>query len=410
MQHVLFIGLVWPEPASSAAGTRIMQLIDVFQTRGYTVTFASAASKSAYSYPLDTLGIREQAIALNDSRFDDWIKAFQPDIVVFDRFMVEEQYGWRVREQCPNALTLLDTEDLHFLRTARQIAERKQIEVDYNQEITKREIASILRCDLSLLISKAEIALLTSIFHISPKLFFYPPFLEEEISQKKMAKWKSYEERRDFIFIGNFLHEPNWHTVQILRKEVWPRLRKHIPNASLHIYGAYASEKVFQLHQPSERFFIKDRANDARETMQQYRVLLAPIRFGAGAKGKFIDAMQAGTPSVTTSIGAESMSENGLWNGFVTDALDDFATKAQMLYEDKALWAMSQQSGIQINNEQYNKRLFIDGFLESIQYMKDELQTHRKENFIGEILKTQQHNSLKYMSLWIEEKNKKESI
>src|SRR5690606_36704088 len=205
-------------------------------------------------------------------------------------------------------------------------------------------------------------------------------------------------------------HEPNWHTVQILRKEVWPRLRKHIPNASLHIYGAYASEKVFQLHQPSERFFIKDRANDARETMQQYRVLLAPIRFGAGAKGKFIDAMQAGTPSVTTSIGAESMSENGLWNGFVTDALDDFATKAQMLYEDKALWAMSQQSGIQINNEQYNKRLFIDGFLESIQYMKDELQTHRKENFIGEILKTQQHNSLKYMSLWIEEKNKKESI
>ena len=118
-KRVLFIGLVWPEPTSSAAGFRMMQLIETFLDRSYQITFASAAAKSPYSAPLKSLSIVEQPIVLNSDSFDDFITQLQPDIVVFDRFMIEEQYGWRVAQQCPSALRVLDTEDLHLLRQAR---------------------------------------------------------------------------------------------------------------------------------------------------------------------------------------------------------------------------------------------------------------------------------------------------
>ena len=78
---------------------------------------------------------------------------------MFDRFMVEEQFGWRVAEQCPNALRILDTEDLHCLRKGREKAIKDQALFDKSylfNDISKREIASIYRCDLSLLFQKKK--------------------------------------------------------------------------------------------------------------------------------------------------------------------------------------------------------------------------------------------------------------
>ena len=165
-KKLLVIGFVWPEPKSSAAGSRMLQLIDQFQNQGYDVTFASAANTSNHTFDLSRLNINTQAILLNDSSFDVFVKNLNPDVVLFDRFMSEEQYGWRVSEQCPNALRVLDTEDFHGLRKAREVALKQNVEVSITHlqnDITKREIASIYRSDISLMISEAEIDLLTTI-------------------------------------------------------------------------------------------------------------------------------------------------------------------------------------------------------------------------------------------------------
>src|SRR5690606_286540 len=127
----------------------------------------------------------------------------------------------------------------------------------------------------------------------------------------------TFEEREGFMFIGNFLHEPNWHTLQVLKTKIWPVLRKKIPNVMLHIYGAYASQKVMQLNNEGENFLVHGRADNAEEVISKHRLLIAPIKFGAGLKGKFIEAMQVGTPSVTTSIGAEAMKGDLDWNGAI---------------------------------------------------------------------------------------------
>lgn len=277
---MLVIGLVWPEPTSSAAGWRIIQIMQLFIQHGFELNFCSAASKSEFSFPLEKLGIKEQVIQLNDSSFNQYVEELMPDYVLFDRFMIEEQYSWRVKEVCPQAIRILDTEDLHFLRQARQDAYKKSQEFTPDMlysDLANREIAAILRSDLSLIISTYEMNLLTEQFHIPASILCYLPF---QFEASKTSQMLGFEERQDFVFIGNFIHEPNWRTVVAL-KRLWPSIRKRLGKVELHIYGAYPTQKVWDLNKPTEGFIVKGRAEDAKSTLGKYRALLAPIPFGA---------------------------------------------------------------------------------------------------------------------------------
>ena len=410
-QHVLIIGFVWPEPNSSAAGGRMVQLISIFKEHGFKVTFASPAMDSDYMVDLESLGVFKKSIALNCSSFDVFVKELNPSIVLFDRFMMEEQFGWRVAENCPDTLRLLDTEDLHCLRLARQKAFRGNRPFSTDdllvEDVAKRELASILRCDVSLMISEYEIELLQSVFKIDSNILYFLPLLLEPIEDSTIQNLQSFENRNNFVFIGNFLHEPNWNAVQYLKETIWPLIRKQMPDAVLQIYGAYPSQKVLHLHQSKEGFHIMGRADNAQEVVRNARVVLAPLRFGAGIKGKLIEAMQCGTPSVTTTIGAESMCGDLSWNGFITDDAEVFADKAIELYQDKILWIKAQESGFEIIEKRYLKSLFEDDFVKHILKVQTRLKPHRLHNFMGTLLQHHTLTSTKYMSRWIEEKNKK---
>jgi glycosyltransferase involved in cell wall biosynthesis len=410
VQKLLIIGFVWPEPNSSAAGGRMMQLISLFKEQGFSITFASPAQDSDFMVDLEQHKVDKKSIELNNSSFDIFVKELNPTVVLFDRFMMEEQFGWRVAENCPNALRLLDTEDLHCLRLARQKAfkEKRSFNVTnlFLEDVAKREIASILRCDLSLMISEFEMELLESVFKIDKGLLYYLPFLLKPIEIAEIQELSPFEERKNFIFIGNFLHEPNWNAVQYLKETIWPLIRKQLPEAVLHIYGAYPSQKVLQLHSDKEGFLIMGRADNAQEVVCNGRVVLAPLRFGAGIKGKLLEAMQCGTPSVTTTIGSESMHGDLPWNGFITDDVADFADAAVQLYENKTIWQKAQQNGVEIINKRYLKKIFEDDFSKAVTMLQSDLQKHRLTNFMGAMLQHHTLNSTKYMSRWIEAKNK----
>ncbi|MFV5703760.1 glycosyltransferase [Flavobacterium sp. XS2P12] len=410
VQKLLIIGFVWPEPNSSAAGGRMMQLISLFKEQGFSITYASPAQDSDFMVDLQEFGVDKKSIELNNSNFDIFVKELNPTVVLFDRFMMEEQFGWRVAENCSDALRVLDTEDLHCLRIARQKAfkEKRLFNTNdlFSEEVAKREIASILRCDLSLMISEFEMELLESVFKIDKVLLYYLPFLLEPVDSAEIPGLPSFEQRKDFVFIGNFLHEPNWNAVQYLKETIWPLIKRQLPEAVLNVYGAYPSQKVLQLHQPKEGFLIMGRANEAQEVVKSARVVLAPLRFGAGIKGKFLEAMQCGTPSVTTFIGSESMHGDLPWNGFITDDAGDFANVAVRLYQNKLIWLIAQQNGMKIINQRYLKKLFEADFSKKIELLQTDLQKHRLTNFMGAMLQHHTLKSTKYMSRWIEEKNK----
>lgn len=408
-KKVLFIGFVWPEPKSSAAGSRMLQLIEQFQKQDCDITFASAAKSSDNSFDLNTIHVETKAILLNDASFDTFISEFDPNIVVFDRFMTEEQFGWRVAEQCPDALRILDTEDFHGLRKARGEALKlnEELKLSHLQNtITKREIASIYRCDLSLIISEAEMDLLIHQFKIDEALLYYVPFLLDPILEAEQKLLPSFEARQHFISIGNFLHAPNFDAVLYLKQSIWPLIRTQLPEAELHIYGAYESQKVTQLNNIKEGFLIKGFANDVETVMQSAKVCLAPLRFGAGLKGKLIDAMKNGTPCVMSVTAAEGMFGNLDPNGFVENSPEAFAKSAVNLYSNANLWKLPQQNGFKVLNQRFNKSQFESAFKSRIETLLHELKSHRQLNFIGQLLRHQTLQSTKYMSKWIEAKNR----
>ena len=406
---VLIIGSVWPESKSSAAGLHMMHLISALQSNNYSITFASISQRSDRAEDLSQLGIDQKEIVLNSSSFDEFVKSLSPDLVIFDRFMTEEQFSWRVAENCPEAIRILNTEDLHGLRQARQLAvmDDQPFERSYFfNEIAKREIASIYRCDLSLIISEYEMKTLQKEFKIEKELLHYFPFALEPISDTTIKRFPSFEERQHFITIGNFLHPPNYDAVLQLKLVIWPLIRKDLPNAKLNIYGSYMPQKAQQLHDESNGFVIKGFAEDVNEVMQNAKVCLTPLRFGAGLKGKIIDAMLNGTPCVTTTIGAEGLYDNFDPNGYIEDDPQGFADKAISLYNDRVLWTDKQKNGFDVINKRFRKMEHEKTLLDKLTEIKTTLKKHRLQNFMGAMLRHHSLQSSKYMGKWIEEKNK----
>ena len=407
MHSLLIIGQTFPEPTTTAAGGRMLQLIEMFISHGYAITFASSASSSEKSFNLDSIGVATQQIAINDSSFDDFVRQLNPTLVLFDRFITEEQFAWRVTQSCPKALKILDTEDLHFLRKARQQALKNATDVkDSNlfTETAKREIASILRCDLSLIISEFEMKLLTDTFAVSKEILYYLPFMVTKLPDS--SNFPEFEQRTNFMTIGNLLHGPNVDSVLYLKKEIWPLIKKQLPQAELYIYGNYAPQHILELHNQKQGFYIMGWADSVAHVMQKARVCLAPLRFGAGLKGKLLDAMLYGTPGVTTSIGAEGMYGDLPMPGVIADTPERFAEHSVAIYSNKIKWQENAQRGVEIIKARYNGKAISRDFMTRLDALKTNLKLHRQAHFIGQILQHQSLQASKYLSKWIEEKNK----
>jgi len=409
MKKVLVIGYVWPEPNSSAAGRHMMSTLKLFREQNWQVEFATPAQPTEHMIDLASEGITSQSIILNCDSFDTYVIEYQPDIVMFDRFMMEEQFGWRVEARCPNALKILDTVDLQCLRHARHEAvkaDREMTQADLLSDIAKREIAAILRCDLSLIISSYEMELLTNTFKVDVSLLHHHPFMID--LNTCPDKTKSFCERQHFLTIGNFRHAPNWDAVLQLQK-IWPLIRKKLPDAELHIYGAYSPPKATALNNPKTGFLIKGWAEDAKTVMGSARVCLAPLRFGAGIKGKLLEAMIMQTPSITTSVGSEGMHQDEPWPGVIKDDWQAFADAAVNLYNDEQAWHEAQQNRTALLKAHYDINRLGARLIKKIISIKKILEQHRSNNFTGSMLKHHSMMSTKYMSQWIAVKNTKSS-
>lgn len=379
----------------------MLQLLSAFQCADYRIVFGSPAEQSTHAVDLSTLAIESVSLPLNDEAFDRYIEQLQPDAVLFDRFMMEEQFGWRVEKYAPNAIRILDTEDLHCLRHARHQAVKEQQPMSakhYFSELAKREIAAILRCDLTLLISEFEVEWLQRIYQVPSALLHYCPFMLA-VTESVLS---DMHEREHFVAIGNFRHEPNWDAVLYLQR-LWPSIRRQLPQAQLHIYGAYPPPKATQLHNPKQGFHVCGWAEDALAVVKQARVMLAPLRFGAGLKGKLLDAAQCGTPAVTTSIGAEGMYGDEP-AALVADGDDALVAAAVTLYQNVEEWHRLSERGVRLIPQRFAVEPHQAALLVRVEDCVNDLPAHRLQNFYGAMLRHHHVKSTQYMAQWIEVK------
>jgi glycosyltransferase involved in cell wall biosynthesis len=150
------------------------------------------------------------------------------------------------------------------------------------------------------------------------------------------SEGKTFEDRRDLLFIGNLAHRPNSDAVHFFMGEIYPLLQRSLPEVQLFIVGDNATAEI--LAYASDHVTVTGYLPDIEPLLQGCRVFIAPLRFGAGVKGKIGEAMSYALPVVTTSIGAEGFGlENGV-NALIADTPESFAAGVKRLYSEKQLW------------------------------------------------------------------------
>jgi len=242
---------------------------------------------------------------------------------------------------------------------------------------------------------------------IDSELLLYLPFMVGPLATATCDAWPSFEERGDFMFIGTGKHAPNLDAIKWLKTQIWPLIREGLPVAKCYIYGSYLPEHIMQMHQPQEGFFVVGTLDDVAARMCTKRINLAPLRFGAGLKGKLVAGMLNGTPNVTTPIGAEGMHDNLSWNGIIATTAAEFARAAISLYNDPLEWKTSQQNGKILIDALYDRAAHQKKLRFKLEAMASDLSSYRNRNFIGAMLHHHTMSSTKYMAKWITEKNKR---
>jgi glycosyltransferase involved in cell wall biosynthesis len=451
-RSVLFVSFLWPEASSSAAGVRTHSLLNAFREWGWHVHFLACAKPNEHTSDLERSGVVVHAVLPNrGEEFEAVLETSNPDAVVFDRFTAEEAFSFRVKLIKPNAARILDMQDLHSLRYARQAAVKetlagvenfKEKNNSNNASVLRaslaaipfagdsylaRELASVHRSDLTLVCSPVELKLMRERFKIDERKLALASFFCESFSEKSRSTENGFSNRAGFTTIGTFYHPPNVDSVKWLKRDVWPLIRTKLPDAEMRVYGAYPTEAIKQLHNPHDGFLVLGFAESVESAMSESRVLLAPLRFGAGIKGKIVDAWMHGLPVVTTPIGAEGMvpGVDALWEERGEDGDEDewggrwqsldaasIARDAVALHEDEEAWEKARANGSTLINTLFPKeqnleqlRRVTEGLFEELESENENTLEHRRRSdFTGATLWHHSLRSTEYFSRWIEVK------
>ncbi|KAF1331607.1 Glycosyl transferase group 1, partial [Globisporangium splendens] len=429
-KKVILTGSVWPERTSSAAGVRSSDLIEILQAHGFQVLCVSPSRVNEHT---EKLAIEHNVQCVqadaNTDTFQNLLLETSPQVVIFDRFIAEEMYGWQAKKYAPDAVRVLDLQDVHFVRKAREFLVKKQnvlfpetldgyhLNVDPVEKQVIRELASIHRSDLTLYVSNFERDLLVNRFQIHGDALYCCDFFYPETDP---STFKGFAERKDIAFIGSFKHPPNVDAIEWMKQSILSEFRQQAKMANpsnvpeIHIYGSYGNTARYaKLADPAQGFRLMGFAPDVHDTLHQYRLTVAPLRFGAGIKGKVADSWHVGTPCVSTSIGAEGMeaqasqgsSAASQWGGIIADEPAAFARAMATLYADEPQWRAAQAAGAAICNARYNKRRNASALMQRLEHALVHKQSLRGDNWMGKILWSEKYRATEYMSRFIRAKN-----
>ncbi len=252
------------------------------------------------------------------------------DLIVVSRHYVAAAHVDAVRRHAPQALLVFDTHDLHFLREQRLaelagtpgLAQAARIHRD-------QELALIRRCDVTLVVSTVEQALLAELV---------PDANVAVVSNihEQMPAGRDFAEREGIVFIGGFRHPPNADAVLWYASDVLPQVRAALPGVKTYVIGADVPSSIRALE--ADDFVVSGYVPDVGPYFTSCRVSISPLRYGAGVKGKINLAMSYGVPVVATTPSVEGMFLEDGRDALIADTPADFARAIARVYADEALW------------------------------------------------------------------------
>jgi GT2 family glycosyltransferase len=328
-------------PDRESGSLRMVNLFTILQGLGYKVTFAAANLEAPEPY---VSRLQAQGIECLYRPYTRSVARHLADhgglyhLAILSRADVAAQVMPAVRKYCPKARILYDTVDLHFLREERLAALTGDASIRRVAEQRKaQELGLIDAADATLVVSDAELEILQA---ERPRARLH---LVSNI-HRIYGSATPFDARRDILFIGAFAHPPNADAVLWLAREILPLARAEIPNLHCHVIGAEPPSDVRALSGPG--LTLHGYVPDVSPFFAGCRLSVAPLRYGAGVKGKINQSLAHGLPVVATPQAAEGMSLVDGESVLIADTPAAFASAIVRLYEDRALWDRISAGGL----------------------------------------------------------------
>jgi GT2 family glycosyltransferase len=340
--RVLIVDAYTPEPDQDSGSLRLRYLMSCFRDLGYGVTFLPDNRTPAGNYTRDLQQAGVEAV------YDPWMGSPQRffaqrgaefDVVMISRHYVASRYLKLLKRHCPQACFLFDTVDLHYLREERLAELENSLPLKRAAAQTRRsELAVIRAADATLVVSPVEQAVLRQ---AAPEARIHVISNVHEV----VGSRRSFADRKDIFFVGGYQHPPNVDAARWFVGQVWPLIRGKLPDVEFHLIGSKAPDEVRSLHGDGVRFhgFVPD----LEPWLDGCRIAVAPLRYGAGIKGKVNMSMSRGQPVVATPIAVEGMFAKAGQDVLVAETPEQFATEVVRLYRDEDLWNTVSANGVE---------------------------------------------------------------
>jgi len=341
-RRVLIIDATTPTPDQDSGSLRMVNLMRVLRAEGVAVSFFAdnRAFVERYTGELQQLGVEvlwHPFLADVPGWFAEHGRHF--DLVVLSRHYIATQYVDLVRLHAPQARLVFDTVDLHYLREQREaeLSGREDLRRQAAQT-REKELDLIRRSDITLVVSPVEQALLAT----------EAPGARVDILSNVHEVFgcrKPFEQRHDIVFMGGYQHTPNVDAVLWFADEVLPLIRAEAPEITFHVVGSKATDEVRALGERPGIMF-QGFVPDIEPFMDNCRLAVAPLRYGAGVKGKVNMSMSYGQPVVATPIAIEGMHAEPGVDVLVAESAQDFAAEVLRAYRDRELWQQLSAGGL----------------------------------------------------------------
>lgn len=369
-KRVLVIDYFLPMFDKASGSLRLLNIIKAMKKLDYYVTFIAMNNdlEEKYRPILEELGI-ETFITYN------FIKNNVFDVEIFSIFLKERDFDYAIiefwklaqdwmpflRKLFRKIKIIVDSVDIHFIREIREAEFLKDEKLMRKALQNKRqEIFTYRNADRVWVVTENDKKAIFDYVRSIPIDII--PNIHQKIDQEK-----NYEKTENLLFVGNFIHSPNRDAVFYLCKEIFPLIKQELPAVKLFIVGNAPQDDVKAL--ASDDIIVTGYVEDLSPFLKKARVSVAPLRYGAGMKGKIGEALSWGLPVVTTSIGAEGM---GLIDGihvFIADDANQFANRVVALYKDRELWNRLSENGKRHINENFSpevitkeiEKIFLNG-------------------------------------------------
>jgi GT2 family glycosyltransferase/glycosyltransferase involved in cell wall biosynthesis len=348
--RVLFLDHCTPEPDKDAGSGAVLHLFQILQRLGAKVTFIPEDNYlflNPYTVDLQRMGIEclhapfVTSVAKHLEEAGD-----QYDLVLMYRYTTAVRHLPSIRRHARHARVVLLDVDLHFLREGREALLRNDPAMHARAERVKQEELSVIgQVDYTMVHSTVERDVLAAECPSCPVAVF--GWVADAVGTTA-----PYDARRDLVFVGGYQHPPNVDAVLSFVRDIFPRVRERLPDVKLYVVGSHPPVAIRDL--ASESVVVLGFVPDLKPLFDGARVSIAPLRFGAGVKGKVVTAMAHGLPSVATRIAAEGMELVHGRDLMVADTPAEFADALCDLYTDGARWNAMSRAGLAAVERQFS--------------------------------------------------------